>query len=444
MDHRFSSEDAAPESAFVRPLTRAPLIPEALLRQHACFILTDTRFRAAARLRQSLWRESVLGLPAGLHCTGGSRAVVPALLGSTLRPADAANGLNFISSTVHQFVRRSLVLREEGALVHYDRLHRNLLSSEALTYNLFAPLALDLDLATAVFRQLLPAFVTRVTGIRFETSPGRHDPRYLNDGTAFDAALTVITPEGERATVFIEVKYGEGCTGAAATHRPRYDEASREAALHHDPDSPALRSTLLEQFWRLHLLAQLAVRHGVTPRAHLLVLAPQLNRRVSAATSIYTTQLTDPGGSSPATTGFSALTLESFVSALAQAGGGAEAGYLWHRYLDLRPVLDLVLAEPSTPDRDPPPAGAPVALLPPPSSATPVADAVAAPVATSSRGQARPARRPRRRPTESVTAPSSSTAAVRLARRPKDKAPVGALRTSARSPAPRRPAPEVR
>ncbi len=71
--------------------------------------------------------------------------------------------------------------------------------------------------------------------------------------------LSPSSPRRRTSHTLIEVKYSEGCTGPAATHRPRYDEASREVALHHDPDAPALRSTLLEQFWRLHLLAQLAV-----------------------------------------------------------------------------------------------------------------------------------------------------------------------------------------
>ena len=350
-----------------QPLTRAPLVPEPLLRRHNCLVSGDTRFRAAARLRQSLWREEQ-GLAPGLHRPGGSRNLPRALLGSALQPADAAKGLNVLSPAVHAFVRRCLVLREEGAMVHYERLHRNLLSSEPLTYNLFVHLALNLDLATAVFRQLLPAFVHQVTGIRFETSPGRHEVRFLNDGTAFDAALAVITADGELATVLIEVKYSEGCTGPAATHRPRYDEASREAALHREPDALALRSTMLEQFWRLHLLAQLAVRNDVTPRAHLLVLAPQLNRRVRAACRLYAAELIDPAGSSPTSVGFTALTLETFVTALAQAGGGAEAAYLQRRYLDLQPVLDLVLSGTAGPDDEPPTPG-PVLALPPPSSA---------------------------------------------------------------------------
>lgn len=324
-------------------LDRAPLIPEALLHQHACFIPGDTRYRAASRLRQALLRQD-LGLEPGLHRPGGTSIAPVTPLGSMLTPADAARGLNFISPEVFAFTRRSLALREEGACVNVDRLFRNLLSSEPLVHNAFVPLALDLDLASRVFGRLLPDFVHQVTGIRFETSPSRDrtDPRFLGDGTAFDVALTVITPAGESATLFVEMKNTEACQGPPARHRARYDEASREAGLHRDPDTPALRSVMLEQFWRLHLLAELAVRHGHTSRAHLLVLYPRLNRHVRTAARLYAAELKAPEAGR---TGFSALPLETFVAALHAVGAEPQARYLHHRYLDLSPVLDLLFAE---------------------------------------------------------------------------------------------------
>ncbi len=324
-------------------LDRAPLIPEALLHQHACFIPGDTRFRAASRLRQSLLRQD-LGLEPGLHRPGGTSTAAVTPLGSMLTPADAARGLNFISPEVYAFTRRSLILREEGACVNVDRLFRNMLSSEPLVRNAFVPLALDLDLATKVFTRLLPDFIDQVTGIRFETAPSRdrEDPRYLGDRTAHDIALTVITPDGEAATLFVEIKYTEACQGPPARHRHRYDEASREAALHRDPDTPALRSVMLEQLWRLHMQAELAVRHGYTQRAQVLVLYPSLNRHVSTATRLYAAELRPLEAGR---TGFSALTLETFVAALRVAGAQSQANYLQYRYLDLAPVLDLVLEQ---------------------------------------------------------------------------------------------------
>lgn len=324
-------------------LDRAPLIPEALLHQHACFIPGDTRYRAASRLRQALLRQD-FGLEPGLHRPRGTKNAPVTPLGSMLTPADAARGLNFLSPEVHAFTRRSLAFCEEGSCSNVDRLFRNMLSSEPLVRNAFVPLAIDLDLASRVFGRLLPDFVHRVTSIRFETAPSRDraDPRYLGDGTAFDVALTVITPDGEPATLFVEMKYTEACQGPPARHRTRYDEASREAALYRDPDAPALRSVMLEQFWRLHLLADLTVRHGHTPRAHLLVLYPRLNRHVRTATRPYAAELRPLEAGC---TGFSALTLETFVAALHAAGAEPQARYLHHRYLDLTPVLDLLFAE---------------------------------------------------------------------------------------------------
>jgi hypothetical protein len=39
------------------PPTPLPLLPASLLRRYHCGEPNDTRFRSAARLRQSLWRE---------------------------------------------------------------------------------------------------------------------------------------------------------------------------------------------------------------------------------------------------------------------------------------------------------------------------------------------------------------------------------------------------
>ena len=141
-------------------------------------------------------------------------------------------------------------MREEGAVIDVERLFANALSSMPLAFNLLGPLALDLDLATAVWRRLLPDFVQTVQRIGFEHSPGRGDARFLGDGTAFDAVVQVITPAGNPATVYIELKYSEGMTGPAAAHGPRHDAASRQVRFYHDPDSAVLRSLALEQLWR--------------------------------------------------------------------------------------------------------------------------------------------------------------------------------------------------
>jgi hypothetical protein len=126
-------------------------------------------------------------------------------LHSRLSHEAARAGRNFLSQEIHAFVRGELLMREEGAAIDEERLFGNALSSMPLAFNLFAPMALDLTLATAALRQLLPGFVHQVTGFIFEHSPGRRQDRFLNDGTAFDLAIRVITPEGEEGTIFVEV-----------------------------------------------------------------------------------------------------------------------------------------------------------------------------------------------------------------------------------------------
>jgi hypothetical protein len=266
-------------------------------------------------------------------------------LHSFLSPDAARAGRNFLSPEIHALVRRELLMREEGAAIDEDRLFGNALSSMPLTFNLFGPMALDLDLATAALGQLLPGFVHQVTGFIFEHSPGRRQERFLNDGTAFDLAIRVITPEGEDGTIFVETKYSEDMSGPAARLRDRYDEVSRSVGLFVDPDSPMLRSLALEQLWREHMLAQLTVDQGLTPRAMFIAIGPLLNRRVMAAFRVYKNELIEADDQDANRVPFQAFTLESFIDALAGAGADGIARDLWARYADFERVYHLSLGE---------------------------------------------------------------------------------------------------
>lgn len=260
-------------------LPRIPLVPEEVARRNNVYFEIDTRFRRAARLLQSLWLKD-REIPTGHHVRGDGGDAVTMELHSRLGRDAARAGRNFLSPEIHALVRRELLMREEGAAIDEDRLFGNALSSMPLTFNLFGPMALDLNLATAALRQLLPGFVHQVTGFIFEHSPGRRQERFLNDGTAFDLAIRVITPEGEEGIVYVETKYSEDMTGPAARLRDRYDEVSRAVGLFVDPDSAMLRSLALEQLWREHMLAQLTVDQSLTPRAMFITIGPRLNRRV--------------------------------------------------------------------------------------------------------------------------------------------------------------------
>ncbi|MCK1367669.1 hypothetical protein [Bradyrhizobium sp. 62] len=365
------------ESPFVQ-LARSPLVPERVLKRYGAYCAIDTRFRSAARLLQCLWlkRQGVaMAPPEGRDPSTGNRA-----FGSILSVNDAAAGKNFLSPAIHQLALREFLLREEDAAIDEERLMGNALSSMPLAFNLFGPLALDLKLATAVFRQILPDFVQTVERILFEHSPARRDDSFLADRTAFDVAVLLITPEGKRATIFIEVKYSESLEGPIARPRDRYEEAAEEVQLYRNPASAMLRSLAIEQFWREHMLAQLIVDRELTSKAVFMAIGPRLNRRVQAAFRAYEAELLHEDSAEDRVE-FVPLTLESIIQAIASAGAIELATTLWERYCDFHRVYRLAVEELATP-----PASAQ-------SEAAPSGGTPANPTAASARRALPPARR---------------------------------------------------
>jgi hypothetical protein len=318
-------------------LTRTPWVPERLLQEYGGMCSIDSRFRRAARTLQIIWMRDH-GIPNAI--VDNERDTH---LGSYLSADAAESGLNFLSPAIHFLALRELLLREQNAAYDEDRLVANSLSSQPLVFNAFGPLALDLKLATKVFRQLLPDFVHSVERIAFEHSPGRRDERYLADRTAFDVAVHVTTPEGEPGIVYTELKYSEDMAGPAARWRERYAEALKEVRLYKDPDSPILRSTPIEQLMREHALAQLAVDNGITPRAMFIAIGPHLNRHVQAAFVIYANELLPIDGTDRTRVAFRHFTLESFIDAIDVAGDQETADRLWGRYCNFQRVYDAAL-----------------------------------------------------------------------------------------------------
>ena len=217
----------------------------------------------------------------------------------------------------------------------------------ATSLSFASALALDLKLATKVFRQLLPDFVQTVENVKFETSPGRKDDKYLGDRSAVDCALMVRTPAGETGIVFCEVKYSEDLSQSLPPTRwakPRYESALKEVRLYKNPDSPLLRSAPIEQLTREHMVSQLAVDNGVCERAVFIAVAPRLNRRCSAAFTIYANELLPLDGSDRTRAPFQHFTLEAFIDAIDVAGDQTTADRLWQRYCNFQRIYDAALA----------------------------------------------------------------------------------------------------
>lgn len=95
---------------------------------------------------------------------------------------------------------------------------------------------------------------------------------------------------------------------------------------------------------RLHMTAQLAVSHRITPRAMFIAIGPRLNRRAQAAFRVYENELLPLNDSDPTRVRFQHFTLESFIDAIDVAGDQETADKLWTRYCDFRRVYDAALA----------------------------------------------------------------------------------------------------
>ena len=101
----------APE--FGRPIHQLPPIPANVLKKHHVHEPLDTRFRSAARLLQSIWRED-RGLPIGSYLSeDGKRRK----LGSRISEAAGRAGGNFLTPEIAHTARRETVYREIGALI---------------------------------------------------------------------------------------------------------------------------------------------------------------------------------------------------------------------------------------------------------------------------------------------------------------------------------------
>ncbi|GGF74656.1 hypothetical protein GCM10007301_38150 [Azorhizobium oxalatiphilum] len=321
-------------TTYGRPALHLPIVPSEILKRFFVDEAADTRFASNARLLQAIWRED-MGMEAGRHQGRDGRSRI---LGSRLSPADAAKGRNFLTPDIARIVYREVAYREIGALIDEQRLWANLLSSQPLTFNLFARCRANPDYASDLFSILFPDFISRVTDIAFEHSPGRGDPAFLGDGTAFDLFVSGMSPDGAPAFVAIEVKYAEAMHQPLRGARQRYRELASAQGLHVDPEAGALVSEALSQLTAEHLLAGLIRNQmGSTTHGLFVVLAPRQNREAWNAILLYKAQVRDD-----APVAFLAIDLDAVITAIGQVEQDDLASRLRARYTDFTPVHALI------------------------------------------------------------------------------------------------------
>lgn len=312
-----------------------PLVPVHILKAHKVNEPNDSRFKAAARLLQALWRERQ-GLTIGLHYPpkGESRK-----LGSRIESESAKKGANFLTQDIAKLAFRESVYREIGAVIEQERLWTNMLSSQPLCFNLFGALKLDIDKANRFFQHLLSDYVASVEDIYFEHSPGRGDSAFTEDGTAFDAFVTCTTLQGQHGFVAIEVKYSESMAGPLATLRPRYDDLSMAVGVYREPESRALRANPLQQIWREHLLSRSMIINKLYESGRFVLIYPKQNYHCESAAKLYQRELIS---SEPAISGFQPVIMEACLAAYRAIGEDEMAQALHERYLDFGKIEEVI------------------------------------------------------------------------------------------------------
>ncbi|MXO91497.1 PGN_0703 family putative restriction endonuclease [Pontixanthobacter aquaemixtae] len=320
-----------------QPVRQLPLVPADLLKSHDVYEKFDTRFRACARLLQSLWREAQ-ELPCGQKRSTKGRSK---RLGSRLAAKAAIAGRNFLTPAIAALADVEIAYQERGALIDRDRLSSNLLSSMPLAFNLAGPWRLDPQLAAKILCKLFPSVkIKRVLHVWFEHSPNRLDPNLTGDRSALDIAVVFERPDGKRGLIGFEIKYSEDShDGSNREPQSPFDELAKSSDLYKEPDHSALRVRPMQQLFREHLLCYAALRQELYAETHFALVAPCQNHRIERLQTLYSAFLKNAeSGIVP----FRYLELETIIAAFAEVGEEDYATLLFERYCDWQRLDNLI------------------------------------------------------------------------------------------------------
>ena len=271
----------------------------------------DDPFRAKARLHQSRYRANVLKVG---YCDYGNR----------LTDEDAKNLLNYYEGLS---VRQALRKRYPA----YSKVRdADMLRSEHIPFNLFAPLEQNRQLARRLVQKAFGIPCQGVCEIRFEHAPEPKED-YLDDGTAFDVYIKYLNKQEEPSGIGVEVKYTEMGYKMGMTERARVEDQNstywmltRSSKAFLDDANPVLGADSMRQIWRNHLLGLAKVRRGEIADFTSVILYPSRNPHFQKVIPEYQALLRDDQRGQVL-----GCTYEDFIAAI---GGDTEVE-AWKKYL---------------------------------------------------------------------------------------------------------------
>ena len=245
---------------------------------------SDDHFKAAARLHQSAYRAKVLKVGFDKY-------------GNRLTESAGRVLLNYYDGLgVRDALRRRYPT--------YSRSRdADMLRSEHIPFNLFAPLIDRPDLANSLLYRILGVELSSPYQIELEWAP-KPAEKYLGDRTSFDTYIKGADDQGRVVGVGIEVKYTEqgyrpGTSEALRVENPEstYWTTTRKSGIFTDTGCKLLATDDLRQIWRNHLLGLKMQAVGDLDRFISVTIFPSGNEHMSHALSRYQRLLTNEGKS---------------------------------------------------------------------------------------------------------------------------------------------------
>jgi hypothetical protein len=253
----------------------------------------DNVFKAQARRHQSDFREKVLHVD---FDDSNPRA----RYGNLLPKEAATQGLIFYEGYRDHIMK---VAEDRYGKINGTIRYSNLLRSEHIPLNIFAPMEKSIKKAVELFNDIISGGIARIVGIWIEY-PRKYDPdRYLKDKTSFDTFISYTSDSGLRGGIGIEVKYTEGGYKIGSKENDHIDnpdhqyfKVSKASGYFLNPDPKIFKANHLRQIWRNHILGASMMQEGELDVFHCIHLYPKGNSHFDEyAVPQYRERLTEKG-----------------------------------------------------------------------------------------------------------------------------------------------------
>jgi hypothetical protein len=219
-------------------------------------------------------------------------------------------GAGFLTAAALAAVRARTSITEPHQSFDQQRLWADLLSSDALSFNMFGDLAADLTRADRAVHTWWPDAPGTVCDVRFAHSPGRLDPKYLNSLRAFNVAFLLDVGSGNRAVVGVDTKYHERnkVEQPKPTNAARNVEVCDRSGVFAPTALRLLERSDLAEIWLEHLLLHSMLQHesGTWTWGRYVVVHPADNTDLGDAGARYRDFLADDST-------FATMTVESLL-----------------------------------------------------------------------------------------------------------------------------------